>query len=400
MEKETTVQEEVVEKPVDVNAIIEDAISNLNNDKYSVYFYAPPMNSPSGGVAVLLRLAKSIADSGVATKIVYEPMLNERASQERSIKEKAQMEIFEVFNPSWVDFDISKIEFIPLGDKEIEFTDGKKVKCSPLTVRNEDMLIIPEGFPNIMQKTVQISCKRIVLAQSWFYVLNSMEPGQKWQHFGIKDVISVSDAITDYLNAVIPGLSIKRLHQGIDRETFKPPTKKSEKFPMVGFSSTRGPENKMKTYNIIKMFYAIYPHLKWVRFKELVGMDREQFAEQLSHCAFYLYTDDIAGFGTAPLEAMACDTHIVGFAPYGGREYINANNGFWSGNGDIFGTAELLGVAIDKWLNGEMDSDEIKNEYTKTLEPYSVEGEKTKILEIINEYKKERIDELTGLKKK
>lgn len=382
------------------NEIIDLTIKKIQENEFSVLFYAPAMNTPSGGVGVLLKTAKTLKDAGHNVKIVYEPVLNQKASYEASVAEKKQMEVFDVFNPTWLDFSMEGIEFIPLGDKEITFTDKTKGKCQNLNVNPEDFLIIPEGFPNLMQRTMQVSCKRIILAQSWFYVLLAMSPGQKWQHFGIQDVISVSDAITEYLNSAMPGLNIKNFKQGINRNLFKPSKKLSNKFPMVAFTGSRGAENKMKTHNIIKTFYAFYPHLKWIRFIELSGMDREQFAERLASCAFVLYTDDIAGFGTLPLEAMASGTHVVGWTPFGGKEYINEQNGFWTPNGDIFTTAEILGVAIDKWLSGEMDLPEIEESYEKTLAPYSEEAEKNGILDIINQYKNERINELEGIKTK
>ena len=382
------------------NEVIDLTIKKIQDNDFNIFFYAPSMNTPSGGVGVLLKTAKNLRDSGHKVKIVYEPVLNQKASYEASVAEKKQVDIYDRFNPTWVDFSLEGIEIVPLGDKEISFTDGTKTKCQNLNVSPEDFLIIPEGFPNVMEKTVQVSCKRIILAQSWFYVLLAMNPGQKWQHFGIQDVISVSDAITEYLNSSMPGLKIKNFKQGISRDTFKPSTKLSNKLPMVGFTGSRGAENKMKTHSIIKNFYAFYPHLKWIRFQELSNMDKEQFAERLSSCAFLLYTDDIAGFGTLPLEAMASGTHVVGWAPFGGKEYINNDNGFWSKNGEIFETAELLGLAIDKWLSGEMDIPEIQDSYEKTLSPYTEEGEKTGMIDIINQYKNERINELEGIKTK
>jgi len=403
MENNTEVQEEV--KQPTQNEIIDKAIGNLRENKFKTYFYCPPMNSPSGGIGVVLRAAKNLHDNGHNITIVYEPRQDQRASYEASAKAKKQIDIFDTFNPKWVDFDISGLEIRPLGGdqngqpKEFQFNDGTTKMCSPLNVQPEDFLIIPEGFPDMMKKTVQIPCKRIVFAQSWFYVLNAMQPGEKWQHFGIQDVISASDAITEYLDSVMPGLKVKNFKQGINREVFKVPAKKSDKMPMVAFSASRGPENKLKTYNIIKTFYAFYPHLKWVRFQELEGMDREQFAERLSTCAFYLYTDDIAGFGTAPLEAMACGTHTIGWASFGGKEYMNNENGFWCNNGDIFQTAEILGIAIDKWLNGDMDTDQVQEEYEKTLSKYTVEGENENIINLLNEYKDERIKELESFKK-
>lgn len=397
MEKNAELQEEV--KQPTQNDIIDNAIGKLRENTFKTYFYCPPMNGPSGGVGVLLKAAKNLSDSGFDITLVYEPRQDQRASYEASTKAKKQVDVFEKFNPKWVDFDISKIKIMPLGDKEITFNDGTTQACIPLSVNPEDFLIIPEGFPDVMKKTMQVSCKRIVFAQSWFYVLNAMQPGEKWQHFGINDVISVSDAISEYLVSVMPGLNIKDFKQGINREVFKVPAKVSDKLPMVAFSASRGPENKLKTYNIIKTFYSFYPHLKWVRFQELEGMDREQFAERLASCAFYLYTDDIAGFGTAPLEAMACGTHTVGWASFGGKEYMTNENGFWCNNGDIFQTAEILGVAIDKWLNGEMDSPQIQENYENTLSKYTTEGEKENITKLLNTYKDERIKELESFKK-
>lgn len=396
-------QASVAETPkLSHNEFIDLTIKKLQDNKFNIYFYCPSMNSPSGGIGVLLKTAKTLKDSGYNVKIVYEPILDQKASYEESMKQKPprQIDIFDKFNPKWLDFSMDGVEFIPLGDKAITLNDGTTAQCQHLNVNPEDFLIIPEGFPNVMQKTMGVSCKRIVLAQSWFYVLLAMNPGQKWQHFGVQDVISVSDAITEYLDASMPGLKIKNFKQSINRDIFKVPSKKSAKFPMVAFTGSRGQENKMKTMSIIKNFYAYYPHLKWIRFVELGGMDREQFAERLASCAFVLYTDDIAGFGTLPLEAMASGTHVVGWASFGGKEYMNTDNGFWTNNGDIFQTAEILGIAIDKWLAGELDVPEVQESYEKTLEPYTTKNESEGILNIINEYKNERINELEGIKTK
>ena len=389
------------------NEVIDLTIKKLEENKFNLFFYSPAMNTPSGGIGVLLKTAKDLSDAGFNVKIVYEPTLDQKASYEESVKQKKQVEVFTKFNPTWIDFSIDGVDLLPLGDKEIFFAGEKdskgeytKNKTYQLSVNPEDFLIIPEGFPNIMERTTQVSCKRIVLAQSWFYILLAMNPGQKWQHFGIQDVISVSDAITEYLHSAMPGLKIKNFKQGINRKTFKAPKKLSTKFPMVAFTGSRGSENQMKTQSIIKNFYAFYPYLKWVRFVGLSGMDKEQFSERLASCAFLLYTDDIAGFGTLPLEAMASGTHVVGWAPFGGKEYITTENGFWATNGDIFQTAELLGVAIDKWLAGELDAPAVQESYEKTLAPYTEEGEKEQILNIINQYKNERINELEGIKTK
>lgn len=417
MEKETATVAVEDKKQLSHNELIDLSIEKLKSNKFRVYFYCPPVNFASGGMGTLLRLAKNLKEDGIDVKLVYQPRLDQRASYEDSMKEskkqnkQVQINVYEKFDPQWMDFNLDGVEIIPLGENPKNqlgeelvavFNDANRtpIEFQPLSVSPEDFLIIPEGFPDVMSNTVQTACKRIVLAQSWFYVLNALQPGQTWQHFGIQDVISVSDAITEYLGSVMPGLKVKDMKQGINRDLFKVPVKMSDKKPVVVYSANRGHENKLKTINLIKTFYMFYPHLRWIRFVELANMSREEFAERLSTSAFALYTDDIAGFGTLPLEAMAVGTHVVGWASFGGKEYMNENNGFWTNNGDIFQTAEVLGVAIDKWLNGELDNPLIQEEYEKTLSNYTLEGEKKQFLNIINEYKNERINELEGIKTK
>ena len=396
-------QEKVVEKNEPTKGeVIDGLISKLEKNEFNIHFYCPAMNQPSGGIGVLLRVAAAYKKQGFNVKVWYEPSMNREASMQASQQAKKEVEVFDIFNPNWVDFDISGIEFFPLKeskDGKIICTDGKVKQTFSLQLATEDFMFIPEGFPNVMERTINAPCKRIILAQSWLYVLAGMKNGQMWQNFGINDVVSVSDCISQYIGAIMPGIQIKSLKQGINRDIFYKPEKLSDKMPLIGYQRGRGPESEMKMHTIIKMFYAANPHMRWFRFMEMSGMSRNEFAERLRDCAFVLYTDDIAGFGTLPLEAMACGTHVIGFDAPGGREYATDKNGFWSQNGNLFGLAELLGIAADKWVSGQIDLEtSLQAEYEKTLDKYTVEGEEKRVLEIIEEYKNERIDEFNRAK--
>jgi glycosyltransferase involved in cell wall biosynthesis len=195
----------------------------------------------------------------------------------------------------------------------------------------------------------------------------------------------------------MPGLNIKNCTQEIDREIFKI-NKITDKFPKIAFMPGRSQDAVMKTYNVIKTFYSFYPNFRWIRFDELKGLSKEEFAERLASSSICLYTDEIAGFGTMPLEAMACGTHVVGWTPLGGKEYMTADNGFWAANGDIFQLAELLGIAVEKMITGQLDSEEVQKQYEITLSKYTSETEKNSLLKNFNEYKHERIEELQKLK--
>lgn len=381
----------------DHNKFVDGVIEKISNNNYKFYIYCPPMNIASGGVSVLFRNAQILKEAGHNVVIIYEPRTDNKASHDASLKAKKRVDVFEPFNPTWLGDLTNGIELQCLGEGEAKFSNGEVKKCMPLTLNVEDFLLIPEGFPNIMEKTAKIPCKRIVLAQSWFYILNSLNMGQKWQHFGIRDVISVSDGITEYLNAIMPGLSIKQYSQSIDRKLFKQ-IDATEKNPVIVFSPGRTSDAVIKTHNVLKTFYAFNPQFSWIRVDELKGLSKEDYAERLGAAAICLYTDEIAGFGTMPLEAMAMGTHVVGWTPLGGKEYMKADNGFWANNGDIFQLAELLGFAVEKWLTGKLDSEVVQKEYEETLKRYAPEKEVESFNNIINQYKNERIAELAQYK--
>lgn len=396
MEEQTELKEINVPEKTEQQKLIANVINNIEQNNFKIYFYCPAMNTPSGGIGVLFKQAKLLHDNGYKVTIVYEPRVDNKASYVESNKKGKKVEIFERFNPIWLGSTLDGLTIKALGEGVIKFGDNTTEKCEKLMVNAEDFFVIPEGFPNVMQNFMSIPCKKIVLAQSWYYILNSMSSNQNWHQFGIKDVISVSDGITQYLNTIMPGLNIKQFSPSIDRKIFKP-KHFTQKYPKIAFMPGRTQDAVLKTFNVIKTFQCFFPQYKWLRFDELKGLEKEEFAERLAESAFVLYTDEIAGFGTLPLEAMACGTHVVGWTPLGGKEYMNKDNGFWAVNGDIFQLAELLGTAVDKYLTGMLDSELVAESYERTLSPYTPEREEQTILTIYKQYVDERITELKQL---
>ncbi len=391
----TVSEEEKVKR--EHNTIIDQAISRLENKSFTIYFYCPAMNIPSGGIGVLFKQAKLLLDNGYNPVMIFEPRLDSKASYVESQKRNKKVDVYEKFNPSWLGETKDGIKFKCLGEGTIKYNDGSSEKCEQINIQPDDFVIIPEGFPNVMEKFSQLPCKKFVFAQSWYYILNALSAHQTWQQFGIRDVISISDGITEYLNAIMPGLQIKQYSQSIDRAVFKP-KHFTEKFPKIAFMPGRSQDAILKTFNVIKTFYCFYPQYRWFRFDELKGLTKEEFADRLGESAFALYTDEIAGFGTMPLEAMSCGTHVIGWTPLGGKEYMNQTNGFWAHNGDVFQLAELMGIAIERYLSGQMDNEAVNEEYEKTLTRYTPEKEKESVLNIYNQYVHERIAEFQQLK--
>jgi hypothetical protein len=315
-----------------------------------VYYYCPNLNHPSGGMGVLFKQAKILADNGYDVNLLYEGD--------------------GVFNPTWMEF---SIEHIP------------KVRINGLgsiRIDSNDLLVIPEGFGNLIDSTKNMKCKRTVLAQSWIYIYTSMPQPKSWKESGIERVISVSQGITEYIQKYMPGIKVSQYKQSIS-PIFKSNLDKEFK---VCYSSSRSNTQQMNTQNLINIVKSSDKRLRNVQFVELKGMSKQQFANELADCAFCLYTDEIAGFGTLPLEAMACNTHVVGFSNIGNKEYVRESNGFWCQNGDYHTLTDNIIEELNRFLDG-YEYDGLCLHEINTSSHYNEPQEKERILSIFETFK-------------
>lgn len=319
-----------------------------------IYYYTPALNSPSGGMGVLFKQAKILADNGYDVSLIYEP--NQYCPE---------------LNPTWMDFDIS---YIP------------KIKINGILnfrINKDDMLIIPEGFGNIIEQTKNVQYKRVILAQSWIYILNSMVNPKSWKEFNITNVVTPSENLKSYLDEIMPGLNIQTYNYSINTSYFN---KNSQKQPRICYSA-RGQESEMKVHAVINMFKALTPKFRHIPFLHLKGYDKQTFANLLSESTFTLYTDEIACVATLPLESMAANTHVIGW-DMGVKDYaIDNQNMFMVTNGDCLGLAKKLKEVVEKYFNDELEEEKLFSNYEKTLNLYTEEQEKKRILEIFETFK-------------
>jgi hypothetical protein len=342
-----------------------------------IYYFSPNLNNPSGGIGVLLKQATLLQEANYEVHIMYHP---------RPLRPEASgLTVYEEFKPEWLEFAFDKLKFLPIGQGMVRTDRGNLLPCTHVGFTKNDLLILPEEVGPLLEITFSqnLPCKRIVLAQSWIGVLVNLAPGKQWQDFGITEVITVSDAITDFLNKYMPGLTIHQYSPSIPQNLFTPPHQ--EKVLGICFMASRGMEQQVKVKTILRIFQLRYPQYKNIPVVELKDMTRAQFARTLAKYSVALFTDEVAGWGTLPLEAMACHTHVVGFKTYGGQEYMTEDNGFWVANGDVCALGEKLGEVIDKLYKKELDEELLFDNYHRTLDRYTEEKERLQVLEIFKQ---------------
>ena len=133
---------------------------------------------------------------------------------------------------------------------------------------------------------------------------------------------------------------------------------------------------------IFKAFYLKYPHLKWITFRDMRGLPREVFAKELSESCVAVWVDDVAGFGTFPIEAMKSGVPVIAKVPNMVPEYFTDKNGLWSH--DLRTIPDLIANYVQAWLE-DGEPSELYEEMSKLNNSHSVEDMKQKISELINE---------------
>lgn len=194
-----------------------------------------------------------------------------------------------------------------LGDDYMNL-DHISIKSGNLMIAPTDLIVIPEIFPNVMDSVKKINCNKVVISQSYKYVLDVLPMGKSWSaDYGITEVITTSEMQSKYLKSLFVGIDTHIIEPFIS-DVFKP---KEIKNPTISIH-TREPED---TIRIVKEFYLKYPMFKWVTFEDMRGFSKDIFADKLGKSAISVWVDNKSSFGTFPLESIECGTPVIARVP-------------------------------------------------------------------------------------
>ena len=162
--------------------------------------------------------------------------------------------------------------------------------------------------------------------------------------------------------------------------------------------------NQSDVIKITKSFYLQYPLYKWITFKELRGISRKQFAQELSESCLAIWVDDLSGFGTFPIEAMECKTPVIGKMPNILPEWMEVkdedgnpmvkDNGIWTNTTNNI--PELIGRYLKLYLEDSEPSEILEN-MEKTTGVYTSDAQRDKLEVVYSNLMSNRIAEIEAL---
>jgi hypothetical protein len=273
------------------------------------------------------------------------------------------------------------------------------IESGALNVGPQDFLVIPEAFSSVMQqKEVRsLPCKKVVFSQSHEYIFELLPLGRRWTDFGFNDVITTSEKQGEYLKTLFPSIKTHVVPVAIS-SYFKASDK--PKLPIVTIHA----RNQSDVSKITKAFYLQYPIYKWLTFKELRGLSKAQFADELSKSCLAIWVDDVAGFGTFPLEAIECDTPVIAKIPNMVPEWMEEldsdgnsilkYNGLWTNS--TLNIPELISTYMKVWLEDSVPQ-ELLDGMAETKGVYSEENQAKKIEEVYSSLVQSRADEFKNI---
>jgi|694.fasta_scaffold39957_5 hypothetical protein len=322
---------------------IESNIERLSKKDFGIYFFTmDTKGTPTAGVANVYEHVKVLNELGYRAYILHEK--NDYSSVS-----------------SWLGEEYGNLPHLSIERNELK-------------VSGVDVVIIPEIFGNVLEQIKGLPCRKMIMCQAYDYIFEMLEPGKTWIDYKVRDVITTSETQKEYIQNLFANQFMEVGSTSISIPDY---FKKSEepKKPIVTIYT----RDQRDTLKIFKAFYIKYPHLKWVSFRDLRGMSREKFAENLSESCVSVWVDDVSGFGTFPLESMRCGVPVIGKVPNMVPEWMTDRNGMWTNN--VNNIVDILGNYIQAWLE-DLEPQELYTEMDETNTKYKPEEQK----EIIKNY--------------
>lgn len=234
--------------------------------------------------------------------------------------------------------------------------EGQNLEISP-----EDFLIVPEIFGFMMEQVKQLPCAKVVLAQSYAYIVETLQPGQSWSQYGFFKCLTTTNNQKEYIEKVMRQSTFDIIKPYIS-ENFYP--KSQPPMPIVGIHT----KEQSDAINIIKTFYLKFPQYRWFTFRDLRGLTEVEFSNSLRDCFVSVWIDDESGFGTFPLESMKSNVPVIGKVPNLPAEWMTEDNGIWITDKTLF--ADVIADFIQNWLEDNIKP-EMYEEMKKTADKYS-----------------------------
>ena len=269
-----------------------------------------------------------------------------------------------------------------MGEEYMEITH-QSIEGQNLQITPEDFVIIPELYGHVMDQIKELPCGKIVLCQAYDYMLETIQPGMNWSSYGFLKCITTSDTQKKFISSIMKNTTLDVITPLIP-EIF---TKKNITAKPIISIHTRDQRDTMK---IIKAFYLKYPQFRWITFRDMRGLNQEEFVTNLQESFVSVWVDDISGLGTYPLESMACGTPVIGKVPNMKPEWMSDTNGVWTY--ELNNMSDIVAEYTQNWLEDNISEGLYESGYETVSKYQQTEEFETQVVSMFTSYLNTRME--------
>ena len=350
------------EKDLKVIENIEKEISRIDKKENRIYFFVIDTKGvPSGSLEYIYNLALILKNEGYNVNMLH--------TEEEFVGVGA-----------WLGEEYTSLPHFNVNKGE--------VGTSP-----SDVLFILEIFSQVMNQTKNLPCKRVAILQNYDYVVEQMPYAAQWGDFGIMEGITNSEYQKAELNEAFPYVKLNKVTPFVSKifgSTINP-----KKMVINVISKDQGDIKK-----IVKPFYWKYPFFKWVSFKELRNLSKEEFAKELREGAITIVVDETASFMYSALEAMKSGSITMVKVPTTNVEWADSENGelpnccVWFNDYDTL--HKQIASVVRSWITDKVPT-VLAEESKKVLEKFNEDNTKKEIVDYVSTLLSKRKAEMEDL---
>lgn len=316
--------------------ILKTELEKLNNKTFKVMFFVyDTKGTPSGSLTYIYQTALHLQELGYNVQMLHTE------------------EDFQAPTEWLNNIDISSLKHYNIQKDNIEISAS-------------DFLFIPEIFADVMAKTKEVPCKRIVILQNYDFMTELIPVGASWETLNINECVTTSSYLGERLNEVFKNVKVHVVRPSID-DIFTEDKDIDKKLIVNIISKDQNDVNA-----IVKPFKWKFPMYGFVPFRYINGQDKETFANLLKESVITVWNDPFTDFGISALEAMACGNIVIGKIPEGEPQWLISegnlkDNGVWYYNTkDVHA---LLASVIQTYMKDSVPSDVLK-EMSNTVKTF------------------------------
>lgn len=324
----------------------------------TTYIFLPPVRTPTGGITVLCQLASRLRELGHAVAFVQREQSGEG------------------WAPHTLD---AHIPLVPWNDAHPSSTDT---------------WLVPEGWVNALSPGLSAGARCVVYVQNWAYLHTALPPEVRWQQLDVS-FIAVSEPVRAFVQQTT-GRNASIVRPAIDTELFAP-----RPLSLAPGQPPRVAYMPRKNKHLADQITHIVP-AQQAEFVPVAGLDARGVAKTLAACHLFLATGFPEGCPLPPLEAMACATPVVGFAGFGGYDYMRAaadfpgayagwlplrpvdwqSNGLYCADGDVAACLHALEAATALYADpARLDS--VLADCQATANAYNTDAQREEVAHLV-----------------